>query len=58
MHALKDLFHFPRNESKNSVSQNISKSFTPDIPQGLQDSCQGWVQDGQQEMMDDMRNLD
>lgn len=49
---------FPERSPKNSVSQNISKSFTPDIPQGLQNSCKAWVQDEQQEMINDMRNLD
>lgn len=49
---------FPERSPKNSVSQNISKSFTPDIPQGLQNSCQAWAQDEQQETIDDMRNLD
>lgn len=49
---------FPERSPKTSVSQNISRSFTPDIPQGLQNSCKAWVQDEQQETINDMRNLD
>lgn len=49
---------FPERSPKNSVSQNISTSFTADIPQGLQSSCQAWAQDEQQETIHDVRTLD
>lgn len=56
-HALKHFLNFPRKKSKTSSSQNTSKSFTPGTPHGLQNSCQGKVQDELQETID-LQNSD
>lgn len=53
--ALEDLFTFPRNESKNNVSQIIS-NLCFRYSTGLTGLSWVWVEDGQQRATDDVKN--